>query len=43
VTQSGNALAVRIAKKVAEFVSLKKGEEVSVHPEGRKRLVIEAV
>lgn len=39
---SGNALIVRIPKKIAEFLNLKKGEEVYIHPEGKHRLVVEA-
>ena len=41
VGQTGNALDVRIAKPLAHFVGLQKGDEVVVHPEGKKRLVIE--
>lgn len=38
---SGNSLIVRIPKKVAEFMELKKGEEITIKPEDKKRLVIE--
>ena len=41
VTQVGSSIALVINKKIAEFLGLKKGEEVYVHPENRKRLVIE--
>lgn len=39
---SGNALIVRIPKKIADFLNLKKGEDVYIHPEGKHRLVVEA-
>ncbi len=38
---SGNSLIVRIPKKVAEFMKLKKGEDILIKPEDKKRLVIE--
>jgi hypothetical protein len=38
---SGNSLIVRIPKKVAEFMKLKKGERIIIKPEDKKRLVIE--
>ncbi|UZE92124.1 MAG: YgiT-type zinc finger protein [Methanosarcinales archaeon] len=38
---SGNSLIVRIPKKVAEFMKLKKGEGILIKPEDKKRLVIE--
>ncbi len=38
---SGNSLIVRIPKKVAEFMKLKKGEDITIKPEDKKRLVIE--
>lgn len=41
IGQTGNTLDVRIAKPLARFFGLAKGDEVVVHPEGRKRLVIE--
>ncbi|HLC75198.1 MAG TPA: hypothetical protein VJH88_05090 [Candidatus Nanoarchaeia archaeon] len=34
-------IAIRIAKKLADFVGLKKGLEVTLHPEGKNKLVIE--
>ena len=39
----GNSLDIRIAKKLADFVGLKKGTEVTVHPEGKNKLVIEVM
>ncbi len=38
---SGNSLIVRIPKKVAEFMKLKKGGGILIKPEDKKRLVIE--
>ncbi len=38
---SGNSLIVRIPKKVAEFMKLKKGKDITIKPEDKKRLVIE--
>ena len=40
ITKTGNSLAVRIPKKIAEYLKLKDGKEVYVHPEANK-LVIE--
>ncbi|MBN2067588.1 MAG: AbrB/MazE/SpoVT family DNA-binding domain-containing protein [Candidatus Diapherotrites archaeon] len=39
---SGNSLIVRVPKKIAEFLNLKQGQRVSIHPEGKDKLVIEA-
>lgn len=41
ITRSGNSLAVRIPKKIADFLKLKEGEETFIHPQDNK-LVIEA-
>ena len=40
VSALGNAVAVRITKKLAQFLELKKGEEVRVYPENKHKLVI---
>ena len=40
VIMAGNSIAVRIPKKIAEFLKLKPGKETFVHPDN-KRLVIE--
>jgi len=40
ITRSGNSLAVRIPKEVANFLHLKEGQDVSLHPDQNK-LVIE--
>lgn len=41
VGQSGSALDIRISKSLAEFIGLAKGTEVMIHPEGKKRLIVE--
>ncbi len=41
ITRTGNSLAVRIPKRLAEYLKLKDGEEAYVHPESNK-LIIEA-
>ncbi len=38
---SGNSLIIRIPKKIADFLRLKKGEEIFVRPEGEHKLVVE--
>lgn len=40
ITKTGNSLAVRIPKNIAEFLKLKDGGEAYIHPEDHK-LVIE--
>lgn len=40
VAKSGNSLVVRIKKKVADYLGLKEGSEIMVHPEAN-RLVVE--
>ena len=40
VTKTGNSLAVRIPKKIADFVKLREGEEAYIHPDAG-RVVIE--
>lgn len=41
IMKSGNSLAVRIPKKIADYLKIKQGEEAFIHPEDHK-LVIEA-
>jgi len=36
ITKTGNSLAIRIPKKLADYLKLKNGEEVYIHPEGAK-------
>lgn len=41
IMKSGNSLAVRIPKKIADYLKLRQGEEAFIHPQDHK-LVIEA-
>lgn len=41
VSYSGNSLIVRIPKEIAEFMGLERGDGVTVHPEGKRRIVVE--
>ena len=41
VTKTGNSLAVRIPKKIADYLKIKDGREVYLHPEEDK-LIVEA-
>lgn len=41
ITKTGNSLAVRIPKKIADYLKLQNGEEAYIHPESN-RLVIES-
>lgn len=43
VSYSGNSLMVRIPREIAEFLDLEKGDDIRIHPEGKKRLVVELV
>lgn len=38
---AGSSLVIRITKKLAEFLKLEKGEDVTVYPESKKKIVIE--
>jgi hypothetical protein len=40
ITRTGNSLAVRIPKKIVDYLKLEDGEEVYIHPDG-KNLVME--
>jgi YgiT-type zinc finger domain-containing protein len=40
ITKTGNSLAIRVPKKIADYLELKDGDGAYVHPEGHK-LVIE--
>lgn len=40
VTKVGNSLDIRINKKIVEFLNIKQGEEVTVYPESKGKLVI---
>jgi len=41
VGKVGNSLDIKVANKIAEFLKLEKGKEVSVYPESKKRLIVE--
>lgn len=41
ITKTGNSLAVRIPKEIANFLKLKDGSEAYIHPE-KGKIVIEA-
>jgi len=41
ITKTGNSIAVRIPKKLVDYLKLKPGEEAYIHPENNK-LIIEA-
>lgn len=41
ITKAGNSLAIRIPKKIADYLKLKQGTEAYVHPE-KDRLIVEA-
>ncbi len=41
ISYSGNSLIVRIPKEVVEFMGLERGDGVRIHPEGKRRLVVE--
>lgn len=41
ITYSGNALTIHVPKALAEFLDIKRGDEVLVRPEGRDKIVID--
>jgi len=41
ITKTGNSLAIRIPKDIANFLNLKEGKDIFIHPEDDK-LIIEA-
>lgn len=41
VAEIGNSVAIRIPKRLAEFVGLKKGKEALIMPQGKNKLSIE--
>lgn len=41
VMQIGSSVAIVINKKIADFMGIKKGNEVYVHPENREKLAIQ--
>ncbi|MFH1590716.1 MAG: AbrB/MazE/SpoVT family DNA-binding domain-containing protein [archaeon] len=41
ITKTGNSLAVRIPKELAEYLKLEAGKDVYIHPD-KKRLIVES-
>ncbi len=41
ITQIGSSIAVVINKRIADFMGLKKGKEVFVHPEDKHKITME--
>lgn len=41
ISYSGNSLIVRIPQEIAKFMKLKNGIEIQIHPEGKRKLVVE--
>ncbi len=39
ITKTGNSLAVRIPKKIAEYLKLKDGKEAYMHPDAEKLII----
>ncbi len=39
IAKSGNSLAVRIPKKIADYLNLKEGREAFIHPEKHKIII----
>ena len=40
VSKTGNSLTITVTKKIADFLKLKKGDEVTIYPEDEKRLIV---
>ena len=41
IGRSGDGLVIRINKKLAKFLELKEGEEITLSPENKKKLIVE--
>ena len=41
IGQSGSTLDIRLPQKIINFAGLRKGAEVTIHPESKKRIVVE--
>lgn len=39
INKTGNSLAIRVPKKIADFLNLKEGEEAYIHPENNKIMI----
>ena len=42
IAKYGNSLAIRIPKKIADFMHLKEGKEAYIHPEDKSKIIVEA-
>lgn len=40
IGQAGTTLDIRLPKRIIEFLQLKKGEEVTIYPEGKNKLIV---
>ena len=40
IAQAGDSLTIRVNKKLVKFLNLKKGEEVTLIPESKKKIVV---
>jgi hypothetical protein len=43
IGKSGHSLIIRIPTRLAEFMKLKKGEDLCIFPEGENKLILEPV
>ncbi len=43
IGESGNALMIRLTKRLADFMKLKKGQEVEIEPKGPGQFVVKVV
>ena len=43
VTKVGSSIAIIINKRIAQFLGLKRGEQVQIHPESKNRLRIDVI
>ncbi len=40
IGQAGSTLDIRLPKKIIDFLNLKKGEEVTIYPEDKNKIII---
>ncbi len=40
VSKVGNSLAIRVNKKLVDYLGLKKGEEIVINPENKQKIVL---
>ena len=41
IAEAGNGYAIRLTKRLTEFIKGEKGKEVLIYPESKKRLIVE--